>query len=195
MNITISDDLLDRNSLSLEELLYLILLDNQAVEEALVSSLELKGWLHEGHLTEESRQRLASLLYSNRKDSQTVSEDLRIDILTEQLMKIFPKGKKEGTPYYWKGNRKEIKEKLKKFFVYFGDTYTDAQILSAAHRYVDSFNGNYRFMRLLKYFIWKNDTKLTTEGRTVEQVSELASYIENAGTESSPNNDWTSCLV
>lgn len=192
MTITISDDLLDRNNLSLEELLYLILLDNQAVEETIAASLELKGWLHEGHLTEESRQRLASVLYN---EEEKPSADLRIDILTEQLMRIFPKGKKEGTPYYWKGNRKEIKEKLKKFFVYFGDTYTDAQILSAAHRYVDSFNGNYRFMRLLKYFIWKNDTKLTTEGRTVEQVSELASYIENAGTESSPNNDWTSCLV
>ena len=192
MNITISDDLLDRNNLSLEELLYLILLDNQTVEETVVSSLELKGWLHEGHLTEESRQRLASVLYN---EEEKPSSDLRIDILTEQLIRIFPKGKKEGTPYYWKGNRKEIKEKLKKFFVYFGDTYTDAQILSAAQRYVDSFNGNYRFMRLLKYFIWKNDTKLTTEGRTVEQVSELASYIENAGTESSHNEDWTSCLV
>lgn len=192
MNITISDDLLDRNSLSLEELLYLILLDNQAVEETIAASLELKGWLHDGHLTEESRQRLASVLYN---EEEKPSADLRIDILTEQLMRIFPKGKKEGTPYYWKGNRKEIKEKLKKFFVYFGDTYTDAQILSAAQRYVDSFNGNYRFMRLLKYFIWKNDTKLTTEGRTVEQVSELASYIENAGTESSHNEDWTSCLV
>lgn len=192
MNITISDDLLDRNNLSLEELLYLILLDNQAVEETITASLEMKGWLHEGHLTEESRQKLASVLYDKEKEP---SSDMRIDILTEQLMRIFPKGKKEGTPYYWKGNRKEIKEKLKKFFVYFGDTYTDAQILSAAQRYVDSFNGNYRFMRLLKYFIWKNDTKLTTEGRTVEQVSELASYIENAGTESSHNEDWTSCLV
>lgn len=193
MNITISDDLLDRNNLSFEELLYLILLDNQAVEETITASLEMKGWLHEGHLTEESRQKLASVLYDKEKEP---SSDMRIDILTEQLMRIFPKGKKEGTPYYWKGNRKEIKEKLRKFFVYFGDTYTDAQILSAAQRYVDSFNGNYRFMRLLKYFIWKNDTKLTTEGRTVEQVSELASYIENAGTESSPNNeDWTSCLV
>ena len=192
MTITISDDLLDRNNLSLEELLYLILLDNQAVEETIAASLELKGWLHEGHLTEESRQRLASVLYN---EEEKPSADLRIDILTEKLMGIFPKGKKEGTPYYWKGNRKEIKEKLKKFFVYFGDTYTDAQILSAAQKYVDSFNGNYRFMRLLKYFIWKNDTKLTTEGRTVEQVSELASYIENAGTESSHNEDWTSCLV
>ena len=98
-------------------------------------------------------------------------------------MGIFPQGKKEGTPYYWKCNPKEVSNKLKRFFVYFGETYSDSQIISATKRYVQSFNGDYRYMRLLKYFIWKNDKVKTDSGVSIEQVSDLASYIENEGQE------------
>lgn len=190
MKIVIDDELLEKCGLSLEEFLYLMLLDLDSTPE-IISILEKKGWLVNGHLTESSRQRLASLLNGTKEEPST---DLRIDALAEQLMRIFPKGKKEGTAYYWRGNRKEIKDKLLKFFVYFGDTYTDSQILNAAEKYVQSFNGNYTYMRLLKYFIWKNDRKATPEGLSVEQVSELASYIENEGQEDH-DNDWSAQLI
>ena len=78
---------------------------------------------------------------------------------------------------------KEVSNKLKRFFVYFGETYSDSQIISATKRYVQSFNGDYRYMRLLKYFIWKNDKVKTDSGVSIEQVSDLASYIENEGQE------------
>lgn len=184
MEIIINDSVLDYAGLTLQELLYLMLLDLDTTAE-IEDTLNAKGWLKNGHYTEESRQRLAEVLNETKKEPST---DSRIDDLVEKLMVIFPKGKKEGTPYYWKGNRKEIKDKLKKFFVYFGDTYDDSQILNAARKYVESFNGNYRYMRLLKYFIWKNDRKATEEGVSVEQVSELASYIENEGQED--NKEW-----
>ena len=48
---------------------------------------------------------------------------------------------------------------------------------------MQSFNGDYRYMRLLKYFIWKNDKVKTDSGVSIEQVSDLASYIENEGQE------------
>jgi GntR family transcriptional regulator of arabinose operon len=57
-----------------------------------------------------------------------------------------------------------------------------------------SFNGNYQYMQLLKYFIWKN--KVTGEevvrGRIVGEVerqSQLAAWLENTEDKSS-NNDW-----
>ena len=92
-------------------------------------------------------------------------------------MQIFPQGKKPGTPYYWKCNKREISLKLKSFFKLYGVKYTEEEILSAAHRYVESFNGDYRFMRLLKYFIWKKE-----DG---EEISELATFIDNDGQEDS----------
>lgn len=192
MKIIIDDALLNETSLALEELLYLMLLD-LGVSSDMVSVLEEKGWLHNKHLTEESKQKLADVL---NKTKEEPSSKLRISTLAENLRNIFPKGKKDGTPYYWRGNSKEIEEKLKKFFVYFSDKYSDSQILSAARNYVKSFNGDYTYMRLLKYFIWKNDRFKTSENTSVEQVSDLASYIENySENEENNDRDWTSELI
>lgn len=194
MKIIITDEILDKAELSLEELLYLILLDLGASNE-IKNILEEKEWLHNGHLTEASKQRLADILNNTVEESPT---EYRINTLAERLMEIFPKGKKPGTPYYWKCNKNEIKSKLKKFFVYFGNTYSDSQILSAARSYVKSFNGDYTFMRLLKYFIWKNDASIKGEKVSVELVSDLASYIENSeqdNTEQTNIGNWHDDLI
>ena len=49
-------------------------------------------------------------------------------------------------------------------------------------------------MRVLKYFIWKNEIKMNSEGkRIVEEVSDLANWIENSDT--LVNNNWSSTLI
>ena len=48
-------------------------------------------------------------------------------------------------------------------------------------------------MRVLKYFIIKDVRKQGEEVNYVEQVSELASYLENAGQEDY-NKNWTAQL-
>ena len=56
-------------------------------------------------------------------------------------------------------------------------------------------NGNYQFMRLLKYFIWKDERKLMEDGTIkIIESSELCNYLENSGQENNTNNDWTSNL-
>ena len=190
-DIHINDALLEKYSLTLEEALFLILCDLPVTQD-MIESLQERGLLIDESLSPEGESFVADLLNDTKRFP---SSDARIERLAERLMEVFPKGKKEGTPYYWKGNKKEIKDKLKKFFVYFGNSYTDDQIVQAARMYVASFNGDYRFMRLLKYFIWKNDIKRDAESTSVEQVSELASYIENSGQESSLGNNWTDQLV
>ena len=122
------------------------------------------------------------------KNDGAIPADDEITPIAEKLMAIFPKGKKPGTPYYWKCNKREVMLKLKSFFKLYGRTYTEEEILDAARRYVDSFNGDYRFMRLLKYFIWKRDN---TEG----EVSELATFIDNDGQEDGDNDSWINELV
>ena len=128
------------------------------------------------------------------KDPDVHEED-KLDTLASQLMEIFPKGKKEGTTSYWRGNRKEIRERLQKFFKLYGNKYTDEQILKATQNYVSSFNGNYSYMRVLKYFILKDERKSDEEGKLiVQQVSDLATFIENAEDLDPVRNDWTSNL-
>lgn len=125
------------------------------------------------------------------ESDKTVPKVDRVTALAEVLMGLFPSGKKEGTNVYWKGNKKDTILKLQKFFKLYGNSYTDEQIIEATRRYVESFNGNYSYMRVLKYFILKSEIKLNEDGKgIVEQVSDLASYIENEGQDSTTNNNW-----
>ena len=128
-------------------------------------------------------------------DTAVPSED-RIEKLASTLMQIFPQGKKEGTNTYWRGNIKDTKLKLKKFFKLYGTKYSDEQIITATRKYVESFNGNYSYMRVLKYFIWKDMRKQDSEGNFyIEEVSDLATLIENAGHEEVLRDDWTSTTI
>ena len=103
---------------------------------------------------------------------------------------LYPKGKKEGTNAYWRGNLKDNTLRMKKFFKLYGNKFTKEDIINAATNYVQSFNGQYGYMRVLKYFIWKDERKTDGEGKLyVEEVSDLATYIENAGEEQS-KQDW-----
>ena len=58
------------------------------------------------------------------------------------------------------------------------------------------FNGRYQYMRVLKYFIWKEEKKVDSEGvGHIEEVSDLAAFIENAGQEKQLREDWMSNMV
>lgn len=131
---------------------------------------------------------LADELLADSEEDIVVRED-EIKELAEKLREIYPEGKMPGTSYYYRCNRADIVRKLKSFFRRYGD-YTPEQIMEATQRYVASFNGNYTYLRLLKYFIWKDENK---DGETL-QVSQLADWIENKGQVNSTNADWTTNL-
>ena len=76
----------------------------------------------------------------------------RFEDLAIELRKLFPEGKKAGTAYMWRDSIPIITKRLKAFVKKFGDNYTDSQIINATRRYIESFNGDYRYMQLLKYF-------------------------------------------
>lgn len=116
-------------------------------------------------------------------NSINVASEERCVKLAEKLREIFPSGKKPGYAYTWRDSVSCIADRLKKFFMKYGE-YSDEQVIEATKAYVDSFNGNYTYMQLLKYFIWKN--KVTGEevvrGRIVGEVerqSQLAAWIED----------------
>lgn len=117
------------------------------------------------------------------KDSDEVLKEL-----AEHLKGIFPKGKKEGTNNYWAEGNALIVRRLKLFFKKYGDTYTPEQMEKAAKKYVESFNGDYSYMRILKYFIFKEARNANGE---IEGTSDLITYIENEGEEEDNNKDWS----
>lgn len=109
--------------------------------------------------------------------------------LAIKLREVYPEGKMAGTSYYYRGNIADIEKKLKSFRKRYG-TYSDKDIIEATKKYVASFNGNYIYLKLLKYFIWKDEVR---DGEVV-QVSMLADWIENAGQKSNLNSEWATNL-
>lgn len=129
------------------------------------------------------------------KTDPTIPDVEELDELAVRLMNIYPRGKKDGTNVYWRGNKKEIREKLQKFFKLYGDKYSFDEIAEATERYVVSFKNDYSFMRVLKYFIIKDERILNDEGKLVtNQVSDLATFIENSEQEDEIKDNWTSTL-
>lgn len=115
-------------------------------------------------------------------DSEIPDSTKKLMELATELKNIFPKGRKEGTNFYWSDGVILIVKRLKIFIKKYGDIYTKEQIIKAAKKYVESFNGDYRYMKLLKYFIFKEETESST--------SDLLTYIENAEEESDLKNNW-----
>ena len=193
MNITISEEVCKKNGLEVEELLAILLIKTNVDIPKLFKSMEDKKMIvkdmFNNHLITQKYDDIAcTILLDSDKEKQTPE---RIDKLALKLMEVFPKEKKEGTCHYFRGNRKDISLRLKKFFKLYGNKYTDEEIVNAAKEYVASFNGNYSYMRILKYFIWKDERKVDSEGNGyIEETSDLATCIENIG-QSINRNDWT----
>lgn len=197
MKITIDEELCKEAGLDLPSVLAVLLvkscdnipelLDNLKAKEVLVENNSMfgKSWA----VTQRWDDSVSSIILDsevpNAKDN-----DKHLEELAKKLMAIFPSGKKSGTSVYWRGNTKDTKLRLKKFFKLYGSKFSDEEIVKAAAKYVESFNGNYQYMRVLKYFIWKDEKKMDSEGKMyIEEVSELASFMENAG-QTDANDSW-----
>lgn len=131
---------------------------------------------------------LADELIADSEENIVAKED-NIKELADKLRSIYPEGKMVGTSYYYRCNRADIVRKLKSFFRRYGE-YTPEQIIEATQRYVNSFNGNYTYLRLLKYFIWKDENK---DGEVLS-ISQLADWIENKNEVNATNPDWVTQL-
>ena len=196
MDININEEICKKYGLDVSEVLAVLLIKTCNDIPKLFSILEEKEIvvrdLLQGYMVTQRWDDVVSTILLD-SDVKAPSPD-RLENLATQLMEIFPKQKKLGTCHYFRGNRKDIILRLKKFFKLYGK-YTDEQIVTAAKKYVKSFNGDYSYMRILKYFIWKDEVKINSEGdRYVDEVSDLANWIENAGQEEDLRNDWTSSL-
>lgn len=196
MDININEEICKKYGLDVSEVLAVLLIKTCNDIPKLFSILEekkivVRDLLQEYMVTQRWDDVVSTILLDS--DVKAPSPD-RLENLAAQLMEIFPKQKKLGTCHYFRGNKKDIILRLKKFFKLYGK-YTDEQIVTAAKKYVESFNGDYSYMRILKYFIWKDEVKINSEGdRYVDEVSDLANWIENAGQEEDLRNDWATTL-
>lgn len=125
--------------------------------------------------------------------SDSPQSDERLTKLAVKMRECFPEGKMLGTPYYYRCNNSEVIKKMKKFFLQYGN-YSDEEIIDACKRFVASFNGNYRYLPLVKYFIYKMKDEKDEDGNVHKvEHSPLADYLENKEQNdviSTTSDDW-----
>ena len=197
MTICLNKQIIDQYDITIDEVLLMIILENNVNLDEAQKILINKGYITVNRnelflpigwrLTNVGKDMLNGIIVDSDKHQEPQD---KLTELATKLKTIFPKGKKDGTNYYWSDGVPLIIRRLKLFFKKYGNDFTNEQIIQATEKYVEGFNGSYQYMRLLKYFIFKE--KVGANGE-IEGDSELISYIENANDEDL-RNEWTSTL-
>ena len=123
-------------------------------------------------------------ILANSKLIDSTDTDAAFENLAEQLMELYPKGKKPGTSDMWRGSKTMIAKKLKNVVSKYGISFTNQEAIDATKRYINSFNGDYTYMQLLKYFILKRNRI------TGDEDSRFLSYLENTEEDTANTNNW-----
>lgn len=189
--VSINKDVLEKNNLSMDEFLVLLLTYNKANIQEVKHSLVEKGLadfsVYDDELVISSTTKDLITSITIDSDVKVISKDKEFKELADKLKELFPKGKKAGTTYMWRDSTAVIARKLKTLVVKYDYQFTEEQAIKATKAYVESFNGDYTYMQLLKYFILKS----LPDG---EIKSDFMSYIENEGQEDDMGKDWNTSL-
>ena len=197
MKLTIDQTILDKNSLTLEEFLVLYLgakdVDIESVSQSLIAKgLADKDLFSNGRIVVSDKVKDLVSTISIDSDKNVIDKDSEFTELATELREIYPAGRKDGTTYMWRGTTAEVAKKLKTLVVKYGFTINREDVLKATKEYVNSFNGNYRYMQLLKYFILKS---VKDADGNVDIKSELMSLIENSDQIDAQRDDWVSNMI
>lgn len=196
MKITIDTEKVDRD-VGVDGLLYLTALYlgytinrdtfDRLNNKGLIYTQSFKdGFPYEVRSTKESNE-LVEGAYADMEISGK-DNDERFTILADKLRALFPTGRKSGTQLQWRDSTAVIAKRLKAFVKRFNTDFTDDAYVAATERYIRTFNGNYQYMQVLKYFIMKSGIE---DGMAITN-SQLLSYLQNEDTEA--EGDWTSTL-
>ena len=192
MKLIIDSDACLNNGTCIGEVLLLYEYALKISPESMKQSLIDKGYITSaGNLFDRytATDKAVKLLDNVLADS-SVDDDTKITELATKLKELYPKGKKEGTNQFWADGVSIIVKRLKIFYKKYG-FYDNDIIIKATENYIKSFNGDYRFMKTLKYFLWSEKVNKAGE---VEPTSDLLTYIENADEVDELNNDWLNDL-
>lgn len=193
MNININEKVCEENNLSVAKALALAAIQyctpndyEELIKEGLITKYNESMFEPERRysLMSKAEELLTKIIINS--DNNITKRSTNIEELADKLRNIYPSGKIYNTNYYYRCNRQDIINKLKTFFKIYGTKYTDEQIINATRKYIKSFNGNYAYLKLLKYFIWKDER---LKGESVQSL--LADFIENENSEDIANDDWT----
>lgn len=193
MKTTIDEKVCLKHHLSPEEALLTLVIrstrDLQQVLDNLVNREVIVDREGKYYVTQHWSDEMDEILCESCGDEDN---EERLLNLAKELRTYYPKGRMPGTSYYYQCNSREIMQKLKKFFTIYGN-FPDTEIIDATKRFVASFHGDYKYLPLLKYFIYKDKLVLGEDGQQhVSPQSPLATYLENKNDDSpaTASDEW-----
>lgn len=197
MRLTIDQSVLDKHELTVEEFMILYLSANSINIKSCMDSLVAKGLadknlFSEGSIVVSDKVKELVSTIAIDSDKSVIDKDAEFIELAKELRELYPAGRKEGTTYMWRGTTAEVAKKLKTLVVKYRYSFTREQVLKATKNYISSFNGNYKKMRLLKYFILKSERDADDN---VNVISELMTLIENEGQIDAKRDNWMSTII
>lgn len=197
MKLTIDQTILDKHNISIGEFMILYLSANsidikECIESIIKKNLADRNLFSENSIvvSDKVKDLITTIIIDS--DKNVIDKDSEFLELANEMRELYPKGKKEGTTYLWRGTTAEVAKKLKTLVVKYGYSFSKEQVLKATKEYVNSFNGNYKRMRLLKYFVLKSEKDADDN---INIISELMSLIENEGQINEQREDWEATLV
>ena len=198
MKYIIDTEILKREGIRLDEALYLLSvykkrpINFNTVQKAKIENkiLKFENPRDPTKITPKGQSIIESILAKSK--IHVSSDNLeRYKALADKMREIYPKGLKPGTNYQWRDSTAIIADRLIKLVAKYSIEFTDEEAIDATKRYVTSFNGNYKYMQILKYFISKQKP---VEGAPAEQNSQFLSFLQNKEN-IIENQDWTANLV
>lgn len=187
MKTVLNEKICLKHRLTLQEFLVALAVKGGKINEVidnLVSREVIVERNGEYYITQHWNDVVDEILCDSANNGMDLSDE-RLLALAKRVQECFPVMKMrnaygQDTPFYYRCNKTEIKNKLRKFLTVYGDV-PDDDIVDATKRYVATYaSKGYVGMRLAKYFIIKEDKKLhADEEMHVEEISDLATFLEN----------------
>ena len=197
MKFTIDTEVLEREGIEFDEALYLLsVYRNSPITTNTIQKAKAKKILFKPDSTDPAQLTakgsfLMESVLTQSKLHVSSNNLFRYKILADKLRELYPKGLKPGTSYQWRDSTSIIADRLMKLVAKYNIEFTDEEAIDATKRYIDSFNGNYRYMQILKYFISKQKS---VENAPAEQNSQFLSFLQNKEN-TTTNEEWTANLV
>lgn len=179
MKFVIDDDVIKRHGFTTQELFTCLALaesDSMSIYQ-MIDQLVGSGYAFatddgDIKLYRNIRDKISKILLESEENIPHIK--VLKDIAT-RMRPIFPTGLKEGTNCQWRNSIMGVALRLQLWWKIYNEdnTYSADDIIEATDQYVASFNGNYRFMRTIDNFVFKQING--------EPTSDLATTLDNLG--------------
>ena len=198
MKYIIDTEILEREDIGLDEVLYLLSvykkkpINFNTIQKVKVENkiLKFENPKDPVKITPKGQTLIESILAKSKIHVSSNNLE-RYRVLADKMREAYPKGLKPGTNYQWRDSTAIIADRLMKLVAKHNIEFTDEEAVEANKRYIASFNGNYKYMQILKYFISKQKP---VDGAPAEQNSQFLSFLQNEEG-IIENQDWTANLV